>query len=158
MLFRSLGDTFVDFFTGSLQAIADEVAMTATEHVVRDLVRLNFGPREAYPTIEAGNLAETENVSVATLTALTSAGLITPDTDTENTFRQRYGLPQKAETTNTDPENAVQPVEDGEDDPERRPVSSGPVLPAPAASADDARMARLEAILDRVERLQGGDA
>ena len=157
---RSLGDTFVDFFTGSLQAIADEVAMTATEHIVRDLVRLNFGPREAYPTIEAGNLAETENVSVATLTALTSAGLITPDTDTENTFRQRYGLPQKAETTGggTGLENAVPPVEDGEDDPERRPVSSGPVLPAPAATADDARMARLEAILDRVERLRGGDA
>ena len=207
---RSLGDTFVDFFTGSLQSVADDVAQVATEHIVRDLVALNFGPNEPYPTVEPGNLAETENVSVATLTSLTNAGLITPDSDTENVFRRRYALPERdaedaaagtdpvdlntrmtfvatairsgfdpAEAmravgldpiehlgllpvtvqppaAGTDLDNAVPPVDEA--DPAAAPVSSGPFLPAsrPAASAaEEERLARLEALLDRVERLRG---
>lgn len=145
---RSLGDTFVDFFTGSLQAVADEIAQTATEHIVRDLVELNFGAGEAYPTVEPGNLAETENVSVATLTALTDAGLLTPDRETENVFRRRYALPSKPETGNSEGGD----VED-EADPAAAPVSSGPFLPA--ATDDSSRLERLESLIDRVERLRG---
>lgn len=40
---RALGDTFTDTFTDSLQAVADQIADTATEHIIRDLVELNFG-------------------------------------------------------------------------------------------------------------------
>jgi hypothetical protein len=42
----ALGSTFADFFTLSLQAVADEIATTATQHIVEDLVDINWGPDE----------------------------------------------------------------------------------------------------------------
>jgi hypothetical protein len=47
----ALGTTFADFFTLSLQAIAEEVRSTASAHIVEDLVDLNFGPTVPAPQI-----------------------------------------------------------------------------------------------------------
>lgn len=100
---RSLGDTFVDFFTASLQSIADQIAETATEHIIRDLVEENFGPDEPYPVLTAGDLASQAKVSVATLSSLTNAGLITPDGKLEESIRARYGLPEVDEASRPEP-------------------------------------------------------
>jgi len=91
---RSLGDTFVDAFTDSLQAVADEIAETATEHIIRDLVELNLGPDEPYPVLEAGDLASTARLTVDALTKLTQGGLVTPDDKLEAYVRQSHGLPE----------------------------------------------------------------
>jgi hypothetical protein len=45
----ALGSTFADFFTLSLQAVADEIANTATQHIIEDLVDINWGPDEPAP-------------------------------------------------------------------------------------------------------------
>jgi ATP-dependent protease ClpP protease subunit len=45
----ALGSTFADFFTLSLQAIADQIADIATQHIVEDLVDWNWGPDETAP-------------------------------------------------------------------------------------------------------------
>lgn len=47
----ALGSTFADFFTLSLQAVAEEVRSTANSHIVEDLIDLNFGPDEPAPQI-----------------------------------------------------------------------------------------------------------
>lgn len=47
----ALGSTFADFFTLSLQAVAEEIRDTATRHIVEDLVDINFGPTVPAPQI-----------------------------------------------------------------------------------------------------------
>lgn len=90
---RSLGDTFVDFFTDSLQAVADFIAETATEHIIRDLVELNYGPEEPYPLLTPGDLANNKTVTATVLASLTSAGLITADGKLEEHLRTTLNLP-----------------------------------------------------------------
>ncbi len=47
----ALGSTFADFFTLSLQAVAEIVRDTATAHIVEDIVDVNFGPTVPAPRI-----------------------------------------------------------------------------------------------------------
>lgn len=118
---RSLGDTFVDVFTASLQAIANEIATTFTEHVIRDLVELNFGPDEAYPTLSPGRLADNKEITATAIKELVDAGIITPDDKLEAHVRRRNGLPE------ADPTSA-----------RKAAVASGVLPPAPGQdSADD---------------------
>lgn len=100
---RSLGETFVDVFTNSLQALADQVAEVFTEHVIRDLVEHNFGPDEPYPVLTPGDMSSQAKVSATTLNALTGAGLITPDGKLENHLRERYGLPPVDKASRPEP-------------------------------------------------------
>lgn len=93
---RSLGETFVDYFVMSLDAIADNIAETATEHIIRDLVEINFGPDEAYPVLEADSIAAEATPTADALRTLADGGLlgeIDPDLTTE--IRRRYGLPKQ---------------------------------------------------------------
>lgn len=47
----ALGSTFADFFTLSLQSVAQQVAEVATQHIVEDLVDVNWGEDEPSPRI-----------------------------------------------------------------------------------------------------------
>lgn len=47
----ALGSTFADFFTLSLQAIAEDIRDTTTSHVIEDLVDINFGRTEPAPQL-----------------------------------------------------------------------------------------------------------
>ncbi|QWY81908.1 portal protein [Arthrobacter phage Sicarius2] len=96
---RSLGDTFVDIFTSSLQAIADNIAATFTEHVIRDLVELNFGADEPYPVLSPGRLAENKTITSTSLKELVDAGIIKPDDKLEDFIRKNEGLPEKDAAT-----------------------------------------------------------
>lgn len=96
---RSLGDTFLDVFTSSLQAVADKIATTFTEHVIRDLVELNFGPDEPYPTLSPGRLADNKEIASAALKELVDAGVVTPDARLEEHVRRRNGLPDADPST-----------------------------------------------------------
>ncbi|AYD81498.1 portal protein [Arthrobacter phage KBurrousTX] len=115
---RSLGDTFVDFFTQSLQAVADQIADTATEHVVRDLVEWNYGPDEPYPLITPGELKNNQNVTATTLSTLVNAGIITPDGKLEKHVRTSLNLPDSDPAT-ARPKDAPAPA----------PNEAGTVLP-----------------------------
>ena len=110
---RSLGDTFVDFFTASLQAVADFIAETATEHIIRDLVELNYGPDEPYPILTPGDLASNNTVTASVLSSLTSAGLITPDGKLEDHLRSTLNLPDVDAATARPQATAGSPGKDG---------------------------------------------
>lgn len=89
-----IGNTFVDVFTASIEAIANELATTFTEHVIRDLVELNFGPNEPYPVLTPGALSASRNIDPAVLKNLVDAGVITPSDLDEEYIRAKYGLPE----------------------------------------------------------------
>ncbi len=89
----NLGALFVDMFDRQLKAIAQSIATTATEHVVRDLVEWNFGPDEPYPKIIPGKISAQSALSPADLALLATAGLITPDDTLEDSFRDDWSMP-----------------------------------------------------------------
>ncbi|HSV41496.1 MAG TPA: hypothetical protein VLI04_22220 [Nocardioidaceae bacterium] len=72
----ALGSTFADFFTLSLQAIAEDYRDVSTAHIVEDLVDINFGREVPAPRIhfdEIGSRGNGVNDEVAQLRKL--AGL-----------------------------------------------------------------------------------
>ncbi|WP_460690233.1 phage portal protein family protein [Nesterenkonia suensis] len=90
---RSLGETLRDVFMDSVQAFADSIAETATEHIVRDLVEYNFGTDEPYPTITPGDLKAAQGIALDALVSLVSGGVVRADDDLESWVRTRSGLP-----------------------------------------------------------------
>jgi hypothetical protein len=133
---RSLGETFVDFFTASLNAVAAQIASTATEHVVRDLVELNYGPDMPYPVLIADRI-NTESAPTADgLRTLADAGLLGPlDTDLQAEVRRRYGLPALPDVT--DPA-----------------ATNDPTLTDPSPTPPAGIVERLAALTDRVAAMQ----
>jgi hypothetical protein len=89
----ALGTTFADFFTLSLQTLAQQIADTATQHVVEDLVDINFGPNEPAPKIVFDEIGSRQAATAQALKALADAGLIDPDEVLKHSVRQQYGLP-----------------------------------------------------------------
>lgn len=88
---RALGQTFADVLAGFINSINGELDEVDTEHIIRDLVELNYGPDEPYPVLVTEEI--TAAATAETLKALADAGLITPDDVTEADVRRRVGLP-----------------------------------------------------------------
>jgi hypothetical protein len=104
----ALGTTFADFFTLSLQTLAQQIADTATQHVVEDLVDVNFGENEPAPRVVFDEIGSRQAATAQALKALADAGLIDPDEVLKQGVRQQYGLPPVDPSTVEKPP-AVQP-------------------------------------------------
>jgi hypothetical protein len=91
----ALGSTFADFFTLSLQALAQQVADTATQHVVEDQVDWIWGTEEPAPRIGFQEIGSQQQATAAAINLLTAAGVILPDKSLEEAVRQQLGLPPK---------------------------------------------------------------
>jgi phage gp29-like protein len=89
----ALGTTFADFFTLSLQTLAQQIADTATQHIVEDLVDVNFGESEPAPRVVFDEIGSRQAATAQALKALADAGLINPDEVLKQSVRQQYGLP-----------------------------------------------------------------
>lgn len=92
----ALGATLGDFFTLSLQTVAQFVADTATRHIIEDLVDVNFGPDEPAPRLCFDEIGTRQQPTAESLAALVSAGILHPDSTLEGATRQFYGLPPAA--------------------------------------------------------------
>lgn len=92
----ALGSTFADFFTLSLQALGEEIADIATQHVVEDLVDVNWGPEEPAPRLVFDEIGSRQQASAQAIKALVDAGVLFPDRVMEEAVRQMLGLPAKA--------------------------------------------------------------
>jgi hypothetical protein len=114
----ALGTTFADFFTLSLQTLAQQIADTATQHIVEDLVDINFGPSEPAPKVVFDEIGSRQAATAQALKALADAGLINPDEVLKQSVRQQYGLPPvdpNAPPPAPAPRPAVQPAIPGLD-------------------------------------------
>lgn len=91
----ALGSTFADFFTLSLQALAMQVADTASRHIVEDLVDLNWGREEPAPRIVHDEIGSQQVATAQAIKLLVDAGILRPDRPLEEAVRQQYSLPAK---------------------------------------------------------------
>ncbi len=86
-----------DTFMQSLQGIAQQVADTATQHIVEDLVDVNFGPDEPAPQIVFEELGSRQPATAQAIKLLADAGILLPNRELEEAVRQQFGLPPKGD-------------------------------------------------------------
>lgn len=106
---QSLGETFLDLFTASLNAVVNYMEEVIVEQIVRDLVAINFGVDEPYPTIIADEITPDQALKPDELASLVQAGVITPDGELEDDVRRRHGYPKANVARRPKPVVAVAP-------------------------------------------------
>lgn len=89
----ALGDTFLDFFVMGLQVEAKEIADVTNQHVIEDLVDVNFGPSEPAPLLEFEEIGATHPATAAAMKILVDAGILRPDDPLETATRTKFRLP-----------------------------------------------------------------
>lgn len=102
---RALGDTFLDLFLLSLQAVADEIASIATSGqagmpgIVTNLVDLNWGEDEPAPRVVCADVGDRHEVTAEAIERLLRYGGLTPDPNLEAYLRKTYRLPERDPAT-----------------------------------------------------------
>lgn len=89
----ALGSTFADFFTMSLQTVAEWVADVTNRHVIEDLVDINFGTDVPAPRLVFEEIGSQQPATAEAMQSLVQTGVIRPDDVLEAYVRERYGLP-----------------------------------------------------------------
>lgn len=89
----ALGDTFAEFFTLSLQTIAMDVQKITQQHVVEDIVDVNWGETEPAPLLVFEEIGSRHPVTAEAIRALIESGAIRGDDRLEAALRTMYGLP-----------------------------------------------------------------
>jgi hypothetical protein len=114
---RALGNTFLDLFLLSLQAVAEEIAGTATSGqpgmpgIAENIVDLNWGETEPVPRIVCTDVGQRHEVTAEAINTLITSGAITADPDLEAYVRDAFRLPQRSQTA--PPAPAVPPTQAG---------------------------------------------
>ncbi len=119
----------MDFFILGLEVIAKKICSTINRFLIKRLVDRNYGSVNGYPTLTFGELGDIDvNLLTQSIERMTSAGLLTPDLDTEQHVREMMSMPAKKEDTDTDNDEIDTPTEkktpapeDGADDQEDTP-------------------------------------
>jgi hypothetical protein len=91
----ALGSTLEEIFSQSLQTIAQQIADVATQHIVEDIVDVNWGEDEPAPKIVFEEIGSRQVATAQAIKLLTDAGILLPDRSLEEAARQQYGLPPK---------------------------------------------------------------
>jgi hypothetical protein len=91
----ALGSTFANFFTDSLNSVAAHIADVTQQHVVEDLVDLNFGADEPAPRLTFESIGAAAPITGEAINYLMQAGAITYDPTLEAAIRSTFGLPLK---------------------------------------------------------------
>jgi hypothetical protein len=91
----ALGSTFADFFTLSLQALGEHVAGIATQHIVRDLVAVNYGEAEPAPRLVFDEIGSRNAATAEAIDLLVRSKVVIPDRDLEQFVRRSFALPPK---------------------------------------------------------------
>lgn len=89
----ALGSTFAEFFTLSLQTVANQIADVATQHIVEDLVDINFGTEVPAPRVVFDEIGSRHPVTADAVRALIECRALTADDELETYLRTVYGLP-----------------------------------------------------------------
>jgi len=93
----ALSDVLGGFFTDSLNTVAQHIADIFNQHVIEDLVDLNWGPEEPAPRLVFEPIGSGQPATSTAIKELILAGAITVDSSLEAYMRDRYGLPVRDE-------------------------------------------------------------
>ena len=97
----ALGSTFANFFTDSLNAVAQHIADVVNQHVIEDLVDVNWGENEPAPRLVPAAIGEQQQVTAEAIRALIQAGAVVVDEPLRAYVRDKFGLPVEDPTTAT---------------------------------------------------------
>lgn len=89
----ALGSTFADFFTLSLESVAQTVDDVFSQHVIEDMVDWNWGPEEPAPRLVHDEIGSRHPATADAIQKLIACGAITADEPLEQYLRTTYGLP-----------------------------------------------------------------
>ena len=89
----ALGSTFANFFTDSLNAVAQHIAEVFNQHVIEDLVDLNWGETEPAPRLVPAAIGEQQQVTAEAIKALIECGAVRVDDPLRAYVRDKFGLP-----------------------------------------------------------------
>jgi hypothetical protein len=89
----ALSDVLGGFFTDSLNTIAEFVADVFNQHVIEDLVDLNWGPEEPAPRLVPAPIGERQQVTAEVLKLLIECKALVVDDHLKAYVRDRWGLP-----------------------------------------------------------------
>ena len=126
----ALGTTFADFFLQSLTSVAKSIADTASQHIVEDLVDLNWGEDEPAPKVVFDKIGGEQQATAQAIKFLIESGVVFPDRTLEESVRQMYSLPPKQLLP---PGTTPIPGQDM-----TRPETAPQQLPLPLAESTDA--------------------
>lgn len=90
---RSLGEVHLRVFYTKVKALAGYIARIITQHVIRDLVRLNFPAGTPYPILTPGDISAQHGAAPETIRELMNAGALTYDRTLEDHVRAKNGIP-----------------------------------------------------------------
>jgi hypothetical protein len=93
---RALGQTFVDSFALAQESIATDYMKTSNEHIIEDLIDINYGIDESAPLLDFV-VEDNKKLAIEDLVKLIDAGVITTDPELEEYVRTEYELPEKPE-------------------------------------------------------------
>jgi hypothetical protein len=99
----ALGASFQDFFTLSLQWMAQMFRDEFQTQVVDNIVDINWGTSEPSPNLVFEPIGSQQPLTASVLLALRQAGIVIPDRDLEQFARDAYGLPVKTVPSPGDP-------------------------------------------------------
>lgn len=87
-----------EFFLGGIQYIADESISAINHKLIPQLIRMKYGPQEAYPRMKISGISDKAGKELAeALAHLTTSQVIQPDDVLEAHTRKRYQLPKKSD-------------------------------------------------------------
>lgn len=89
----NLGAQFADFFAMSLQTVAEHICDVVTQHVIEDMVTLNWGEDEPCPRLVCDDIGSQNDPTAQAILMLAQAGALEPDRTLEQFLRLRFGLP-----------------------------------------------------------------
>jgi len=103
----ALGSTFADFFSMSLQTLAQQVGDITQQHVVEDLVDINFGPDEPAPRLTFQEIGSRHAVTAEAIALLVNSGVLLREPALERYIRETYGIPDKEPLPGQEPPPAA---------------------------------------------------
>lgn len=89
----NLAETFARAFADGVQTIAQDVCDVTNQHVIEDLVDLNWGPSEPAPRLVFEGIGEQHPATAEAIKQLVDARVLTPDAGLESHVRRTRGLP-----------------------------------------------------------------
>jgi phage gp29-like protein len=99
----ALSDVLGSFFTDSLNTVAEHIADVVNQHVIEDLVDVNWGPEEPAPRLVPAPIGERQQVTAEVIKALIESGALLVDEPLRAFVRDRWGLPvEELETVASD--------------------------------------------------------
>jgi len=108
----ALSENQSSIFMLSLEAIAKNIKGIVNKYIIPELVKLNFDT-EDYPTLESDKIGDVDIATVSSaLSQLTTAGLLSPDFNTENYLRTVLRLPKKSEEDYIAEQEAIKEAEE----------------------------------------------